>query len=233
MKKVIFSIFLFMFSLSTMLAQESKHNQTDEKGYKQGFWKKYDEMGYVRYEGYFKDNIPVGEFKYYYPDGNIRVISKMFNEGKGSRSKLFHRNGKLMAEGKYFEQKKDSVWNYYSEHDGVLLSTEIYVETLKQGVWKNFYPDGIVAEEFFYENDVRQGIWKQYFTDATIKLEGLYLNDHREGFFRIYHPNGQIEVSGVYHNDLKNGLWVEFDEQGKKLKEEEYKMGKLISETKY
>ncbi len=233
MKKYILIISLLAFVFSGFIAQESARNQTDDKGKKQGFWKKYDEMGYVRYEGHFKDDIPIGEFKYYYPDGEIRAISIIFDEGHKSNTRLFHRNGKLMAEGMYVDQKKDGVWKYYSEFDGILLSTESYVETLKQGVWQQYYPDKTIAETLIYENDVRQGIWRQFFTDATLKLEGTYLNDQKEGFFKIYHPNGQIEVSGLYHNGLKNGLWTEFDENGKKLNEKVYDMGKLVSEMNY
>lgn len=233
MKKQGLIIFLFLFSISGIIAQGSEHNQTDGHGRKQGFWKKYDEMGYVRYEGQFKDDIPVGAFSYFYPDGNIRAISKMSNDGKVSRTKLFHRNGKLMAEGKYFDQKKDSIWNYYSEYDGVLLSSENYIETQKQGVWKNFYPDGTVAEEITYANNVKSGSWKRFHTDLTTKLEGNYLKDLKEGNFTLFHPNGQLELSGTYEKGLQEGMWIQFDENGKKLKEENYKAGKLISENKF
>lgn len=233
MKKYCLIIFLFLFSYSGIIAQESERNQMDGKGRKQGYWKKYDEMGYVRYEGQFKDDIPIGKFNYFYPNGKVRAVSLMSNDGKVSRTKMFHRNGKLMAEGKYFQQKKDSIWNYYSEYDGVLLSTEIYIETKKQGVWKNFYPDGRVAEEITYENNFKNGSWKRFHTDATVKLEGNYQNDLKEGSFKLFHPNEQLELSGTYENGLQNGLWTQFDDKGKKLKEEIYKKGKLISESKF
>jgi antitoxin component YwqK of YwqJK toxin-antitoxin module len=233
MKKFLFIILFIQFITLGLLAQQAERNQTDDKGWKQGYWRKYDEMGHVLYEGQFKNNIPLGEFKYYYPNGSVRAILIMFNDGKESHSQLFHRNGKLMAKGKYFQQKKDSIWNYYSEHDGILLSTEIYIKTVKQGVWKNYYPDAKVAEEFTYENNIRHGSWKQFYTDGSLKLEGIYVNDNKEGVFKMFHYNGNVEVSGFYHNDLKDGLWIEYNDTNKKIKEEEYKMGKLILETEF
>ena len=105
--------------------------------------------GYVSYEGNFVDGIPVGEFKYYYPNGKIKAVSMMSENGKFSRAKMYHRNGRLMAEGKFVEQKKDSIWNYYSEYDGILLSTEIYKDQLKSGVWKNFLPGWKNGRSFY------------------------------------------------------------------------------------
>lgn len=224
---------IFILSSYSFLSQEAMKNQTDNYGRKQGYWKKYDEMGYIHYEGYFVDDIPVGEFKYYYPNGNIKAILIMYNNGKESHAKLFHHNQKIMAEGKYVNHKKDSIWNYYSEHDGILLSTEVYLNSVKEGVWKNYYPNKIVAEEIHYKNDVKHGPWKQYYTDGTLKLHGKYVNDQKNNDFLIYFLNGQIEMKGSYYNGLKNGIWLHFDSIGKKLEEEIFEMGKLISEQKY
>ncbi len=230
MNRFFLSLFAFLLVFQSVNAQQTQRNQTDEQGRKQGYWKKFDQMGYVSYEGNFVDGIPIGEFKYYYPNGKIKAVSMMSENGKLSRTKMYHCNGRLMAEGKFFEQKKDSIWNYYSEYDGILLSTEIYKDRLKSGVWKNFYPDGKTAEIFTYENDQRNGSWMQYYTDGTIKLEGNFVNDKKEGAFKMFHPNGQLQVSGQYKNDLKDGLWTEFDENGEKIKEGQYRLGRLISE---
>ena len=50
--------------------QDSAINQTDAKGLKQGFWKAKFDNGRIKYEGYFKDNHPVGELKRYYEEGD-------------------------------------------------------------------------------------------------------------------------------------------------------------------
>lgn len=233
MKRILLTISLFVFSLSVIVAQQTHSNQTDNQGRKQGFWKKYNGMGYLRYEGHFEDDIPVGEFKYYYPNGNIRTISMMSDNGDLSRSKLYHRNGKLMAEGKYFKQSKDSIWNYYSENFGILLSTETYVNTVKQGVWKTYYPSGVVAEEINYSRNAKNGSWKKFHTESSLKLEGTYVNDIKEGSFKLYHPDGQLELLGTYKEGFQNGVWTQFDKYGVKLSEKEYDMGKLVSEKKF
>lgn len=49
-------------------------NQMDAKGEKQGYWiKKYPD-GQILYEGSFRNNKPVGEFKRYYEDGSLKSV---------------------------------------------------------------------------------------------------------------------------------------------------------------
>ena len=52
-------------------------NKTDAAGRKQGPWIKYQGDGTTPlYTGTFKDNIPVGEFRYFYPSGKVKMIVK-------------------------------------------------------------------------------------------------------------------------------------------------------------
>ncbi len=229
------SSFIIFLLLSCILSfgQYSQSNVTDDLGRKQGYWKSFDEMGHLKYEGRFKDDTPFGEFKYYYPNGKVKAISFIFKEGKQSRTKLFHRNEKLMAEGNYFDKKKDSTWSYYSEYDGVLLSTENYREGKKEGLWQKYYPNKTVAENITYKNDKEVGVWMQFYTDGTKKIEGFYVEGKKEGNFFFYHPNGEIETKGMYVNSLKDGTWNYFSDEGKPVKDEVYKNGKLESTHTY
>jgi antitoxin component YwqK of YwqJK toxin-antitoxin module len=76
-------------------------NRSDEKGLKQGYWKKFDEGGLLKYEGRFIDDKPVGEFVYYYPDETVKARSTFFDDGKGSFTTTFHHTGTKMTEGYY------------------------------------------------------------------------------------------------------------------------------------
>ncbi|MDR3048040.1 MAG: hypothetical protein LBU51_10635, partial [Bacteroidales bacterium] len=66
MKKTFFlSLFLGFISF-LLFSQTENSNVTDAQGRKQGYWKKYqDKM--LLYEGEFKNDVPMGIFKYYYP----------------------------------------------------------------------------------------------------------------------------------------------------------------------
>ncbi len=210
-----------------------QHNQVDKEGRRQGHWKVFDGDGKLKFEGNFKDNIPYGEFKYYYPNGTVKAISRIFNDGREARTKTYHPNGMLMAEGKYLNEKKDSIWHYYSEFDGVLLSEEIYERGMKTGIWQTFYPDGSVAEEFTYVDGKKHGPWKQFFTDGSLKLKANYIDGKLEGQITIYHVNGTVNLSGSYKNNFQDGVWMYFNDKAENTKKEIYEEGDLISREIY
>lgn len=209
---------------------DSHINKSDNEGRKQGLWKVYDELGGLKYTGEYVDGKPVGTFTYYYPGGAVKALVVHDPDGLTIRVRNFHTNGKLMAEGKYLNQKKDSTWLYYSEEDGTLSAEELYSHTLREGVWKTFYPEGQVAEEMIYRNDIKEGPWTRYFTDGKVKMKATYINDKLEGQYIIYNLDGMVQVSGFYKNSEKDGTWVFFLDSGEMDKKEVYENGKLISQ---
>ncbi|MEN8224933.1 MAG: toxin-antitoxin system YwqK family antitoxin [Bacteroidota bacterium] len=227
-KNFLFSCFIIMavFGYSQELLN-SNVNEVDGQGRRQGEWKSYDVDGNLKFEGHFVDNIPVGTFTYYYPNGKVKAISEMHDMGRRSRTKVFHDNGRLMGEGNYLDKVKDSTWNYYSDFDGLHLSREYYINGKLDSTVLNFYPNGKVAEEIPYELGRKEGVWKQYFTDGKLKLKATYINDRLEGLMLIYHLNGVPEVSGMYKNNFKNGLWIYFNEKGVVNKKETFVRGHL------
>jgi antitoxin component YwqK of YwqJK toxin-antitoxin module len=149
----------------------------DANGKKQGYWKKRDEKtNHLIYEGAFKNDKPVGLFKYYYPHDTVRATLFFRADGKTVSAKLFHLNGKRMAEGNYLEKEiKDSVWTYYDE-DGRLISREKYVAGKKQGPSTVYLPDGKVSEETQFKNGLENGPYIKYFDGLAVRSKGQYVN---------------------------------------------------------
>lgn len=224
MKKVL--VILFVIQNFLMFSQTF-----DASGKKQGYWKKTDERtGKLIYEGEFKDNKPIGKFKYYYPnDTTTRAVMIFKNDGKISYAKLFHQNGKRAAEGKYINKEtKDSIWTYYDE-SGTLLSSDTYSVGKKNGKSCVYLVDGTLSEEKFYKNDLQDGVCKQYFDGKTVKSQSNYVNGKQEGRTTYYYPNGTEIATGVYKNGVKNGIWIYKEENGKLKERELYRNGKLAS----
>ena len=205
-------------------------NEVDAQGRKQGLWKGFDGNGNLKYEGNFKDGKPIGEFRYYYPEGGIQAVTMNYDNGRVVYAKTYFKNSKLMAMGKYVDQMKDSTWHYYSEANGSLAAEEIYINTSKEGIWKTFYPSGAVVEEITYKNDQKNGPWVQYFTDGSVKSKGTYIDDELEGLFTVHYLNGKVEVSGTYKHSMKDGIWMYFTDIEEAERKEVYKNGKLVSE---
>ena len=141
------SVFFYLF-LSTVILTYSQDtiNITDASGKKQGFWRKMDKEGKKIYEGHFRDDRPVGEFKYFYPEGNLKAISIILEDGNRTRTTTYFKNGRKMAEGEYVNEKKEGLWRFFSEYDGVLVSEENYLNGKKDGISKTFYGGDGIAE---------------------------------------------------------------------------------------
>ncbi|MBL7902863.1 MAG: toxin-antitoxin system YwqK family antitoxin [Bacteroidia bacterium] len=229
MKKYTHS-FLYL-TLFILLCPAFYAQQKDEQGRKQGYWKKTDEKtGKLIYEGRFKDDKPVGVFKYYNSNDSVKAIIDFKADGKTSYAKHFHFNGKLAAYGKYSDKEtKDSVWTYYDEM-GTLISKETYLKGKKNGESYVYLPDGTVTEIKTFKNGLEDGPFTEYYEKNKIKTKGQYVSGVREGRFIYYYPNGAEVANGFFKKDLKNGPWIYRSEDGKIKEKELYKNGVQASQ---
>lgn len=193
------------------MSGDTVFNHTDEMGMKQGYWIKKDDQGSLIYRGFFKDNFPIGEFIRYYKDGTVKSRMNYLPDRKTVEVKHYYANGKLAAEGRYYIQKKDGEWRYYSFYEDFLSYREQYNHGVKEGESIKYYPDGKVAEVLNWENGQKHGKWLQYFPDGGPKLEAHYVKNKLNGPFVVYHLNGKKEIEGIYKNDLRDSVWHTYD----------------------
>lgn len=215
---------------STVTFAQTAPNVTDAAGKKQGHWIKLDEDKKKIYEGHFENNIPVGTFTYYYDSGIPWSISVFSKNGTVARAKMFDAGGKLTGEGKFINQKKDSVWKFYNQ-EGKLLSDEVYLNGVKNGPARVYYSNGQISEEKIWKNDVLEGPCKKYFESGQLKYSGAYSKNKVEGKVTYYYASGKVDAEGMYVNDLKNGPWKYYKEDGTIIRTDTYQWGKMIETT--
>lgn len=227
-KRIILFFIASLYFSTVLFSQQAAYtlNKTDKAGKKQGYWKKTDEKGILKYEGYFVDNYPTGEFKYYYEDGKIKAISKFFERGLRSFTLTYFPNSKLMSEGYYISTHKDSTWKYYNGYD-VVIKEEFYRANLKNGEWKTYYEDGSLTDKMNWKDGKKEGKWEQNYSGGTLKTQ--FINDKLEGNYQVYSPNGLLRNQGKYINNLKEGLWFWYNDDGLPIKKYVYKKDRIIS----
>lgn len=231
MKKALLVLPILLLSAVFCFAQNI--NQTDAQGRKQGHWQKTYSNGAIRYSGQFKDNHPYGVFKYYFPTGKLSAVSVYSDNGKIAHTKTYHLNGKLMAEGKFVNRKRDSVWNFYSDVDGKLVTQETYSNGLKNGKAVVYYPSTTKpAEITHFKNGHKYGEWLKFFPNDSIYIRGFYHDDTLEGLYKVYGVDGHIQIKGNYLKGLQNGTWITYDSTGKILYKQIFKRGALIKKIK-
>ncbi len=189
-------------------------NQLDEEGKKHGPWIKYHESGKIMYQGEFDHGKPIGRFERFYEEGGLQALLDHKPDGSTFAKLYFPDSLVLMAEGKYVEQKRDSVWSFYSE-DGSLASRESYNMGEKNGVSEIFYPDGSLSERMVFKAGVKNGKWEQYFENGNPKLIATVIDGlSYEGKYESYYPDGKKLIEGKYVEGKKESSWYHYNENG-------------------
>ena len=213
--KIIIIASCLVISASATSQTVSEINKSDQKGKRQGHWiKKYPNEN-VMYDGFFKDDHPVGEFRRYYEDKTLKSILLYSADGKEAFATIYHPNGYIYAKGKYVDQMKEGKWQFFSAITAdYLISEEHYSGNIRNGPSVKFYPDSTIAESLTYINDIRQGEWIKYYPDGAICLKSNYLNGKLNGKFEVWYQNGMIEFSGQYKDDARDGSWLIYKNDG-------------------
>src|SRR5512133_1290292 len=97
-----FCIAVFMaVNLITAAQNGSKINLTDQQGRKQGHWIKYYPDSTVMYDGFFRDDHPVGEFRRFYNDKTLKSLLVYSIDGREAIAEIYHPNGFIESKGRY------------------------------------------------------------------------------------------------------------------------------------
>jgi antitoxin component YwqK of YwqJK toxin-antitoxin module len=220
---------ILLFTINSIAQTSKPINRKDANGNKVGKWKAFYSDGSLRYAGQFESGLPVDTFFYYYPAGQLQTI--MVHVGpKSAYAKMFYSTGDLMAEGKYFEQKKDSIWQTYGA-DEVLVSRGGYISGAKYGRWETYYKNGKIAEVVFYENDIEVDDYRSYYDNGNVLEETQYVNGFLEGVSTFYDENGNKLLKGIYKKSMRSGKWIYYKTNGTVDKIVEYKDGKPLDEN--
>lgn len=157
-------------------------------------------------------------------------------EGKGL---IFFPDGKILQTIAYNSGKKEGLSKEFDKEGNVitlleynndfLVSREKINRTdskgLKQGEWKDFYPNGGIRSEKSYKDDMLHGYYKEYDNRGKLVLTMLYDNGaivkskvEDEPDIEIvnkHDPDGKLIYSGPYRNKIPVGIHREYGKDGK------------------
>ncbi|WP_306639784.1 toxin-antitoxin system YwqK family antitoxin [Sanyastnella coralliicola] len=228
--RTILPLFALLLSVSA-LAQPDKtfpsgefgvdYNVTDANGKKQGKWVRVYEGGAIYYKGQFTDDVPQGEFWFWYDSGEAMSKVNHLDGTKHMDVVNYHKNGYPMSAGIYkevtidgkVERVKDGEWEFYNDK-GYLKSKENFVMGSQEGLATSYFETGKVLLEVNYKNGMKNGQWTEYFEDGQVKGTGSYKDDQYHGDYTLYWAGRKKLVSGSYFEGTKDGLWIQFNKDG-------------------
>jgi len=181
MKKLIATI---VFSASILLANAQDVKQTFyANGAKESegvllcndpriFNKDFASLSKLEQDRISANSVKDGEWKYWFDNGQLRIV-EYFNKGKKIKGcKTFYQSGKLES-NLNFEGKTS-----FTYHENGQIETE--------GMFK--------------EADLPDGIWKGYFENGKLNFESNYVNGTQHGITKWYDANGKLYMEQDYNN---------------------------------
>ncbi|MEQ8908580.1 MAG: hypothetical protein RIC95_05280 [Vicingaceae bacterium] len=227
--KVICFLIGILLTWSIQAQEGEQWNQTNKQGLKVGKWRATHPNGKVRYTGQFKNGKPFDVFKYYFNNGDLKtVMTYDGEEGQRAYATHYYQTGEKMAEGWYFDQKKDSLWKTYGANE-VLLSEGAYYDGKKYGLWRTYYNNGNLAEELYYKDDYEHGPLKTYYDNGQLKQEASFENGFFNGLSVTYDPQGKKVLKGIYYKGARDKNWVYYTDEQEVDKVLEYDKGELLN----
>lgn len=219
MKKLI-CVFLAVSMAATVLASGEARPEWRKRTYPNG---------QTRYEGYFLNGKPVGEFKRYHENGKLQSV-QTFQDDDRSTVEVYAGDGVLVAKGAYKGNKREGLWEFYAS-TGELFLTEFYVGGLRQGESLKYGPKGKeqVMDRMNYVDDKLEGERIQYYPYGNKMAVYHYHNGQLDGAFVSFLDSGEKEEEGAYKNGKKDGVWTYYDYEGT-FRQIEYKDGKALNQ---
>jgi uncharacterized protein len=145
--------------------------------------------------------------------------------------------------------------------NGNLKSEETLIGDKEHGLSMEFHENGRELSRVTVRNGLREGRYLKWFEDGLLEADGNYRHGELEGYWFEYGPSGEVVREGTYAANKANGAWkewyryermkngtlreyqykdglrhgksVEWDTDGKKTSEGEYKNGRMDGEWTY
>lgn len=115
----------------------------------------------------------------------------------------------------------------YSLHEGDTINV-VDKDSLKQGVWREFYTGGKLKSEVVFKNNKKHGLEISWYNiNGCVKQETYYNNGQLDGPVTYYSRNCKKEYTENYKNGVKEGLETSYHSNGRIKSEGIFKKGNL------
>ena len=217
-------------------------------------WKFYTEKGKLAFEYNYATGKKNGLRKTYdTKDGYMTMSENFVNDVKQGNTVYYYKNGKVKQtvpfingkeEGKGFEFAIDSTIITLTDYKMGFIQHEEKInrrsaDSLKQGIWKEFYPTGILKNEVTYSDGKMNGYLKEYSPKGSLMNTSKYINGELQTNVKElakldvrteYFPTGAVRFTGTYKDGVAEGIQREFSPEGKVIAAKMYVDGTLTGE---
>ena len=108
-----------------------------------------------------------------------------------------------------------------------MVSTDEYVNGLKEGEERIFYSDSTLAERIQWKQGKKEGVWEKFGSLGNVLLKANLSSGQLHGTYVSYYPSSGKKNEGTYKKGLKHGKWFYYSQKGVQDKMEVYEYGDL------
>ncbi len=187
----------------------------------EGISKFYDELGRLKREEFYKDNLLDSLARDFYPDGKVKAEVSYRAGKKHGIAKTFNENGWLETEATFENDALVGLIKGYEYYPGGELKAT-YTTTIDgvlTGQKRIYYPDGMLAAEENYAVGKLDGIRRTYYDNGFLEKAQTWRNGFQIGEEKIFFPNGKRKEENKFN---EAGIMVEskvYDERGRKIED--------------
>lgn len=233
-----YRFFLFIFITGLFVHTGLSGQSTNPNGYN----KFYYDNGKVSSEGPMKNGKPDGYWKNYSRNGNIKIEGNRKNFLLDSLWKFYDEKGRLNKTVNYSQGKKTGLSHAYDTAQ-VLVSTEYYVNDVREGNLKTYYKSGKTKSVVPYTKGKQDGVAYEYSEDSLVtsisiykmgilqsyeKINQLDAANRKQGIWKEFHSNMEVKKEQKFNDDSLDGYVKEFDRKGNLLSTKKYDNGRQI-----
>ena len=199
-------------------------------GKQNGLFQMYTEDGVLIDNANFKDGERDGVTEQFYNDtGKLRVSANYKNGVLEGEFKAYYPNGNLQGEVNYVNGEMNGDFKEYHENKKIRLSGS-YKNSLQEGEWKFYLEDGTLESIINYKDGELHGIKEDYYKNGNVWTRQEFKNNDLDGVYEVYYENGNPQLKAK----MKNGQTIEeqrfnhdgtlYNEQDEKIVESEDKI---------
>ena len=197
--------------------------QYDSLNKENGQWTEYSQDGNINYTNSYENGTRHGDEIHYSLDGK-QIMKVVWKNGLITEVIYYNPNGtekerkspkdELLTLDFYFTDadisylyRRINVKNtgdlhgkrYFYAPDGTVLDETDFVDNLKHGISKTYYPNGKLKTYCDYKNGMGNGMYLEYDENDTLISEGYLKDDFYAYIWYRYYPNGSISELNIYN----------------------------------
>ena len=189
-------------------------------GKQNGLFQLYTEEGILVDDANFKEGERDGLTKQFYSDtGKLRVSGNYKNGVLDGEFKAYYPNGNLQGEVNYKNGEMNGEFKEYHENKNIRLSGS-YKNSLQDGEWKSYLEDGTLETIVNYKDGELNGLKEDFYKNGNVWTRQEFKNNDLDGVYEVYYENGNPQLKAK----IKNGQTVEeqrFNHDGTPYNEKE------------